>query len=45
MRYYITVTNNNRVVERIVFEHYDVALYFADRRRKQGYEVTVITIK
>ena len=44
MRYYVTVKNDNRVVERIIFEHYDVALYFASRRRKQGYEVTVITI-
>ena len=45
MNYYITVSDDNRVLERIIFSYYDVAMYFVERRRKQGYTVTIKPIE
>lgn len=44
MNYLITVSDENKVLERIVFSYYDIAMYFVERRRKQGYTVTIKTI-
>ena len=41
MNYFIEVSDGSRVLERIIFSEYDLAMYFVDRRRKQGYTVTV----
>lgn len=41
MDYYITVIDNNEVVEKILFSDRITALAFVDRRRKQGYTVTL----
>ena len=45
MNYLVTVADNNIRLERIVFSNYDVAVYFVERRRKQGYVVTMITVE
>lgn len=47
MNYYVTVMSENTVLERVVFSYRDEALYFAEKRRRQGYIVTVkpITVK
>lgn len=47
MNYYVTVSDSSRILEKVLFDDRDRALYFAERRRKQGYIVTVevITIK
>ena len=45
MNYYIEVSDGNIVLERLIFESYDRAIYFVERRRKQGYIVTLRTIK
>ena len=44
MNYYIEISDGNRILEKIIFTEYDAAMYFVDRRRKQGYTVTVKTI-
>jgi len=44
MNYYIEVLDGSTVIERLIFESYDCAIYFAERRRKQGYIVTIRTI-
>ena len=41
MNYYVTVMLENTIIERIVFEYRESALNFAERRRKQGYLVTI----
>ena len=41
MNYYVTVMLEDTVLERVVFSYRDEALYFAEKRRKQGYIVTV----
>lgn len=41
MNYYIVVSDENRVLEKLHFDDRTRALYFAERRRKQGYIVTV----
>lgn len=45
MNYLITVSDNDKVLEKIVFSYYDIAMYFAERRRKQGYTVTIKTVE
>lgn len=45
MRYLVTVSDDNISLERIIFSYYDEAIFFAERRRKQGYFVTITTIK
>lgn len=45
MNYYIEVLDGSMILERLIFESYDRAMYFAERRRKQGYIVTIKTIK
>lgn len=44
MNYYIEVSDGNRILEKIVFSEYDSAMHFVERRRKQGYTVTVKSI-
>lgn len=44
MNYYIEVSDGNMVLERLILESYDRAIYFAERRRKQGYIVTIRTV-
>lgn len=44
MDYYVTVSDNNQILEKVIFDDRDRALYFAERRRKQGYTVTVKVI-
>jgi hypothetical protein len=44
MNYYITVSDSTQVLEKVIFDDRDRALYFAERRRKQGYTVTVKVI-
>lgn len=44
MNYFIEVSDGSRVLEKIIFSEYDLAMRFVDRRRKQGYTVTVKTI-
>lgn len=44
MNYFIEVSDGSRVLERVIFSEYDSAMHFVDRRRKQGYIVTVKTI-
>ena len=41
MDYYIIVSDDKQIVEKVWFENRDRALYFAERRRKQGYTVIV----
>lgn len=43
--YLVTVLSGNISVERIVFNYRDEAEMFVERRRAQGYFVTVTTIK
>ena len=45
MNYLVTVKDSENVLEYVVFSYRDEALYFADKRRKQGYFVTITTIK
>lgn len=47
MNYYVTVFDSNQILEKVIFDDRDMALHFVERRRKQGYIVTVkvITIK
>lgn len=47
MSYFVTVMSENTVLERVVFSYRDDALNFAEKRRRQGYIVTVkpITVK
>lgn len=47
MNYYVTVSDETRVLGKVLFDDRDLALYFAERRRKEGYIVTVevITVK
>ena len=44
MNYYITVSDNKQILEKVIYDDRDMALYFAERRRKQGYIVTVKVI-
>lgn len=44
MDYYVTVSDNNQILEKVIYDDRDRALYFAERRRKQGYTVTVKVI-
>ena len=44
MNYYVTVCDGEQVLERVIFTYRDEALYYADKRRKQGYVVTVKSI-
>ena len=44
MNYFIEVSDGNKVLERIIFSEYDSAMHFVERRRKQGYTVTVEVI-
>lgn len=41
MLYLITVYENGVILERMLFSYRDEALTYAERRRKQGYVVTV----
>ena len=47
MNYFVTVMSENTILERVVFSYRDDALNFAEKRRRQGYIVTVkpITVK
>ena len=47
MNYYIIVSDSTMVLEKVLFDDRDRALSFAERRRKQGYIVTVevVTVK
>ena len=45
MNYYITVSDNKQILEKVIYDDRDKALYFTERRRKQGYTVTVKVIK
>ena len=45
MKYLVTVSDDNVSIERIIFSYCDEAIMFAERRRKQGYFVTITTIK
>ena len=44
MNYYITVSDSSQILEQLIYDDRDRALYFAERRRKQGYTVTVKVI-
>lgn len=44
MNYLIEVSDSSRVLEKIISFDYDYAMHIVDRRRKQGYTVTVKTI-
>lgn len=44
MNYLITVSDNTIILERIVFSYRDEALFYAEKRRKQGYIVMIKTI-
>lgn len=44
MNYKVEVSDEIRILETWIFCDYDRALYLADRRRKQGYTVTVKVI-
>ena len=39
--YLVTVSDEIRSLERVVFTYRDEAVFFANRRRKQGYIVTI----
>lgn len=45
MNYLVEVFDNELRVESALFTERDVALYFAERRRKQGYRVVVKLIE
>ena len=45
MNYLITVNDGFINIERVIFSYRDEALYFAEQRRKQGFTVTIKTIK
>ena len=44
MNYLITVSDDTIILEQIVFSYRDEAMFYADKRRKQGYIVTIKTI-
>ena len=44
MSYYITVMNDNIILEKIIFSYRDEALRFVELRRKQGFVVTIKVI-
>ena len=44
MNYYITVSDNKQILEKVIYDDRDRALYFAERRCKQCYTVTVKVI-
>lgn len=41
MSYYITVSDDKQILEKIWFEDRTPALAYVERRRKQGYIVTI----
>ena len=41
MNYYIEVSVGTMILEKLILESYDRAIYFVERRRKQGYIVTI----
>lgn len=41
MHYYVTVSDDKQILEKILFEDRSPALAHVDRRRKQGYTVTI----
>lgn len=41
----VIVSDGNIILEKVIFSYYDVAMFFAERRRKQGYIVEVKTVK
>lgn len=47
MNYFVTVMSEDTVLERVVFSYRDEALNFVEKRRRQGYIVTIkpITVK
>ena len=44
MEYKIEVSDGTRILEKIIFTYRDEAIYFAEKRRKQGYTVTLVSI-
>ena len=36
MNYFIEVSDGYKILEKLIFSEYDAAMYFVDRRRKQG---------
>lgn len=41
MEYLVETYDSDQCIERVVFNDRDRALYFAERRRKQGYKAIV----
>ena len=45
MNYLVTVYEDDKRLERVIFEYRESAVFFAERRRKQGYRVHIDPIK
>ena len=45
MNYLVIVTDEGIIIEKMVFSYRDEALYYLECRRKQGYFVTIKSIK
>ena len=45
MNYLVIVTDDGIIIEKMVFSYRDEALYYLECRRKQGYFVTIKSIK
>ena len=45
MDYLIIVSDKGTIIEKLVFTYRDEAIYFVERRRKQGYFVTIKSIE
>ena len=41
MNYLITVSDDTIILEKIVFSYRDEAMFYVEKRRKQGYTVTI----
>lgn len=44
MHYLLIVADGETLLEKILFTYRDEALYFAEKRRKQGYVVTITSV-
>lgn len=44
MHYLVIVADGETLLEKIIFCYRDEACYFAEKRRKQGYVVTITTV-
>ena len=45
MSYLIIVSDNENIIEKMIFSYRDEALYYLECRRKQGYFVTIKSIE